>query len=113
MDVRRFLYRYWPILVGVCIFLYFAYHGFSGERGVLKYWSIQKELDEKEFELLELQTKRQEIEAKLKRLNPKSIDLDFLEEQAMNILNFFHEEHVIVIDKSEDPADPSETKKGQ
>jgi cell division protein FtsB len=100
MDLRRFFYRFWPIIVGVSIFLYFAYHGFSGERRILKYWTIQRELDEKEFELLELQTRRQKLEEKIKRLNPKSIDLDFLEEQAMNILNFFHENHAVVIEKN-------------
>jgi cell division protein FtsB len=100
MDLRRFFYRFWPVIVGVSIFLYFAYHGFNGERGILKYWTIQHELDEKEFELLELQTQRQKLEEKIKRLNPKSIDLDFLEEQAMNILNFFHENHAVVIEKN-------------
>jgi cell division protein FtsB len=107
MDLRRFFYRFWPIIVGLSIFVYFAYHGFSGERGVLKYWTIQHELDEKEFELLELQSQRQKLEEKIKRLNPKSIDVDFLEEQAMNVLNFFHEDHVVVIKKTldEDVAD--------
>ncbi len=102
MDIRRFFFRFWPIIVGVSIFVYFAYHGFSGERGVLKYWVVQHELDEKEFELLELQTQRQKLEEKIKRLNPKSIDLDFLEEQAMQILNFYHEDHSVVINKSLD-----------
>lgn len=100
MDLRRFILRFWPIIVGVSIFIYFAYHGFSGGRSVLKYWSIQRELDEKEFELLELQAQRERLEQKIKRLNPKSIDLDFLEEQAMNILNFFHENHAVVIEKN-------------
>ncbi|MDP3936218.1 MAG: septum formation initiator family protein [Alphaproteobacteria bacterium] len=102
MDLRRFFYRFWPIIVGLSIFVYFAYHGFSGERGVLKYWTIQNELDEKEFELLELQTQRQKLEEKIKRLNPKSIDLDFLEEQAMKVLNFFHKDHIVVIKKTLD-----------
>lgn len=108
MELRRFFYRFWPIIVGASIFLYFAYHGFSGERGVLKYWTIQKELDEKEFELLQLQTARKYLEEKVNRLHPKSIDLDFLEEQAMHILNFFHENHVIVIKKNIDNQNPAE-----
>lgn len=102
MDLRRFFNRFWPIIVGLSIFSYFAYHGFSGERGILKYWTIQKELDEKEFELLQLHAQRQILEEKVRRLNPKSIDLDFLEEQAMTILNFFHPTHIIVIRKEQE-----------
>lgn len=108
MDLRRFFYRFWPIIVGLSIFAYFAYHGFSGERGILKYWTIQKELDEKEFELLQLQSQRQILEEKVRRLNPKSIDLDFLEEQAMNILNFFHSTHIIVIRKEKGKSSKQE-----
>lgn len=99
MDLRRFFYRFWPIIVGLSIFAYFAYHGFSGERGILKYWAVQKDLDEKEFELLQLQNQRQTLEEKVRRLNPKRIDLDFLEEQAMIILNFFHPSHIVIIRK--------------
>ena len=68
----------------------------------MKYWTIQHEVDAKEFELLELQTQRKKLEEKIKRLNPKSIDLDFLEEQAMKVLNFYHEDHVVVIKKTLD-----------
>jgi cell division protein FtsB len=98
MDLRRFFSRFWPVIVGISIFVYFAYHGFSGERGISKYWTLQHQLDEKEFDFIQLQAQRQALEEKVHRLHPKSIDLDFLEEQAMRGLNFFHESHTVVID---------------
>lgn len=100
MDIRRFFLRYWPIILGVSIFVYFGYHGFSGERGIFSYRSIQTHLDEKEFELLELRSQRNAIEKKVKRLNPHSVDLDFLEEQAMRELNFYHPSHFVIMDKA-------------
>lgn len=99
MDIRRFFLRFWPLILGVSIFIYFGYHGFSGERGIFSYWGIQKQLDEKEFDLIELRQKRKAVESKVSRLNPKSIDLDFLEEQAMRELNFYHPSHFVIMDK--------------
>ncbi len=101
MDIRRFFFRSWPIILGVSVFLYFGYHGFSGDRGVFRYKSIQKELDEKEFLLIELGEQRKALERKINRLNPHRIDLDFLEEQSMRELNFYHPNHLVIMNKND------------
>lgn len=100
MDIRRFFYKFGPVLLGISILVYFIYHGFSGGRGILNYWSVQQKVEDKLFELHTLQQKKQDLEEKVRRLHPKSIDLDFLEERAMKVLNFFHKDHIIVIQKN-------------
>lgn len=99
MDIRRFFYKFGPVLLGLSILMYFAYHGLSGDRGILSYWEIKETLENKEFELDSINSKKTELEEKVKRLNPKSLDLDFLEERVMKVLNFFHKDHVVVIQK--------------
>lgn len=99
MDIRRFFYKFGPVLLGVSILMYFAYHGLSGDRGILSYWSIKNKLENKQFEFHTIHRQRLGLEEKVQRLNPNSIDLDFVEERVMKVLNFFHKDHVVVIYK--------------
>ena len=98
MNLRRFFSRSWPIIIGFVILAYFSYHALTGERGILKYWDIQEKIEEKDFTLLQLREKREVLQQKIKRLHPKSIDMDFLEEKAIEILNYFHPAHVLIVD---------------
>jgi cell division protein FtsB len=99
MDLRRFFVRFAPLVVGFSILGYFIYHGFAGKRGILQYWIIRQQIDDAQFKLLQLREQRTNLENKIQRLHPSSLDLDFLEEQVIKSLNAIPNDALLIINE--------------
>ena len=68
-----------PVVI-VAMMVYFTYHIFQGQRGVLAWIRLDKKQLEREAYLL----------------RPDSLDVDLLEEKARQALNFAHPNEVVV-----------------
>jgi len=75
--------------------VYFAYHGVSGERGLLAMAKISKELEEIRTEHQEIQTDREKLQHRVNMMYSYSLDRDLLDEQARKILGHAHKDEVI------------------
>jgi cell division protein FtsB len=69
------------LLLSFFLFFYVIYFLFNGERGILAFYEISKKHSLLEKELINLENKNNEIKDKITRLSPKTLDLEYLDEQ--------------------------------
>ena len=81
---------YLPTAALVLLILYFGFHAFTGERGLLSSTQRDAALAAKSKELAELRVQRQDLEARAKLLRDTSLSADLLEERARSLLGFGH-----------------------
>jgi cell division protein FtsB len=86
-----------PLLV-ICLLVYFVYHIFQGERGILAWIRLQKKVEEGEKSLRFLESEKETLERQVYLLRPDSLDRDMLEERVRLILNFARGDEVILYD---------------
>jgi cell division protein FtsB len=80
----------------VAMMVYFTYHIFQGQRGVLAWIRLDKKLKEQEIILNTLTKEKEYLEKEVYLLRPDSLDIDLLEEKARQVLNFAHPDEVVV-----------------
>ncbi len=84
-----------PVMI-VAMIVYFTYHIFQGQRGVLAWIRLDKKLKEQESILNDLTQEKESLEKEAYLLRPDSLDVDLLEEKARQVLNFAHVDEVVV-----------------
>tara|TARA_B100000963_G_scaffold210788_2_gene183619 strand:- start:3327 stop:3656 length:330 start_codon:yes stop_codon:yes gene_type:complete len=85
------------VIAGVLVFAYFIYHSVEGDRGLLALKNVNIRIAEAEKKLAELVVIERELEGKVIRLTPSSLDPDFLEERGRRILNFGHDSDIVIL----------------
>ena len=83
--------------LGISATIYFAYHIFQGDRGLLSWWNLQKQVAEAEFTAEATGTRKTYLENRVRLLTPSSIDPDMLEERARLMLNYGHPNEVVIL----------------
>jgi len=91
-------------LLALCFMLYFLYHIFQGERGLLSWLRLQQKIVHDEKVLLSLQSQREILEHKVYLLRPDSLDKDMLEERVRLLLNFARADEVVIHDEAIESA---------
>ena len=88
-------------VVLICVFMifYFLYHTVTGERGILRYMYLKKEITQAEKIAESYHKQKLKLEDKVRLLSSSSLDLDMLEERAREVLNFASEDEFIVLDE--------------
>ncbi len=84
-----------PAAIGALI-LYFSYHALSGDQGLAAWNGLQKEEEELEARVAELEAERAMLEKSLQRLRDQSLDLDYVEEIARTRLSYVRPDEVLV-----------------
>ena len=87
----------YSLIAGILVFAYFIYHSVEGDRGLLALNNVNVRIAEAEKKLAELVETERELEGKVIRLMPSSLDPDFLEERGRKILNFGHDNDIVVL----------------
>ena len=87
---------YLPTAALVLLILYFGFHAFTGERGLLSSTQRDAALAAKSKELAELRVQRQDLEARAKLLRDTSLSADLLEERARSLLGFGHPNDYVI-----------------
>lgn len=80
---------------------YFIYHILSGERGLLSYMRLSKELEEKKIIFNQLQEERINLEKKVALMDNKNIDQDMLDELARKNLGLMSKDEEVWIIEEE------------
>lgn len=75
-------------LIGIVVTGYFAWHAVHGAHGLFARDGLQREEVRLSAELAGLKSHRQRLERQVDLLRPDSIDPDFLEQRAIELLNF-------------------------
>ena len=84
-------------IVTFFIFIYLVYFLLNGQRGLFKYFYLTKQNSSYNFTLADLKVKNDYYSDRIKRLQPNTVDLDFLDEQIRKKLGFVDKNELVII----------------
>ena len=88
---------YFSFLITVFIFLYLVYFLVYGQRGLLQYFYLSKQNQEYNERLSQLTLENQYLSNRIKKLQPNTVDLDFLDEQVRKKLGLIDKNEIVII----------------
>ena len=88
---------YFSFLITFFIFLYLVYFLVYGQRGLLQYFYLSKQNQEYNETLLQLTSENQYMSNRIKKLQPNTVDLDFLDEQVRKKLGLIDKNEIVII----------------
>ena len=88
---------YLSFLITFFIFIYLVYFIINGQRGLLQYLYITKQVQEHNQTLANLNAENKYYIDRTKRLQTNSIDLDFLDELARKKLGLIDKNEIVII----------------
>jgi len=88
---------YFSFLITFFIFLYLVYFLVYGQRGLLQYFYLTKQNQEYKETLAQLTSENQYLSNRIKKLQPNTVDLDFLDEQVRKKLGLIDKNEIVII----------------
>ena len=88
---------YFSFLITFFIFLYLVYFLVYGQRGLLQYFYLSKQNQEYNETLVRLTSENQYLNNRIKKLQPNTVDLDFLDEQVRKKLGLIDKNEIVII----------------
>ena len=88
---------YFSFLITFFIFLYLVYFLVYGQRGLLQYFYLSKQNQEYSGKLSQLTSDNQYLSNRIKKLQPNTVDLDFLDEQVRKKLGLIDKNEIVII----------------
>lgn len=100
IEQRYIVRQNFIAIIGICLSVYFCYHLVAGERGYLRFMSLERQISAAEQEYQGLSSERQSIEQKVVMMRPGSINRDLLEERAREVLGYrYQDEKILPLDR--------------
>ena len=87
---------YFSFLITFFIFLYLVYFLVYGQRGLLQYFYLSKQNQEYNERLSQLTSENQYLSNRIKKLQPNTVDLDFLDEQVRKKLGLIDKNEIVI-----------------
>lgn len=91
----------WKIAI-LIVFIYFGFYTVNGDRGLLHYMYLSKEIKYAKQVAAKYHNERVNLENKVHLLSSDSLDLDLLDERAKTVLNLMRDDEFIIIDDNTD-----------
>jgi len=82
----------------VLVFIYFSFYAVRGDRGLIRYMNLTREVASARRVSAEYANQKEEWSDKVKRLSSESLDLDMLDEQARVVLNMVGPKEFVILD---------------
>lgn len=96
-EFRRRLRHVVAPLLGLGAITYFAYHTVEGDRGLLAWWQLNRDIRVAEATLQTLDQQRDGLEQRSRLLRPDHLDPDMLEERARAMVGLGHSDEVVIL----------------
>jgi len=96
-EIRARARQIAPQVLLACLAAYFGYHVVQGERGVLAWQRLERELAEARVLDDRLAEEQDRLTRNVSLLRPGNLDPDLLEEQARLLLNFGRPDDYLVL----------------
>ena len=97
LILKNKIVLYLSFLITFFIFIYLVYFFVNGQRGLLKYFYLTKQAEEYNHTLANLKEENDYYIDRTKRLQPNTVDLDFLDEQARKKLGLIDKNEIVII----------------
>ena len=94
---RRGRHAIGPVL-GLSAFGYFAYHGIQGDRGLLAYLHLNRQVAAAQTALVNTSAERRLLEHRVSLLRPERMDPDMLDERARVMLNMVAPDEIVILE---------------
>ena len=88
---------YFSFLITFFIFIYLMYFLINGQRGLLEYFYLTKQNQEYHNTLNNIKTQNKYYSDRINRLQPNTLDLDFLDEQVRKKLGLIDKNEIVII----------------
>ena len=88
---------YLSFLITFFISIYLVFFLINGQRGLLKYFYLTKQNQEYSLTLADLKAENKYYNDRIYRLQPNTVDLDFLDEQVRKKLGFIDKNEIVII----------------
>ena len=95
--LKNRLILYFSFLITFFIFLYLVYFLVYGQRGLLQYFYLSKQNQEYNERISQLTSENQYLDDQIKKLQPNTVDLDFLDEQVRKKLGLIDKNEIVII----------------
>ena len=97
LVLKNRIILYFTFLITFFIFLYLVYFLVYGQRGLLQYFYLSKQNQEYNETLAQLTLENQYMSNRIKKLQPNTVDLDFLDEQVRKKLGLIDKNEIVII----------------
>ena len=99
LVLKNKFYFYLSFLFTFFLFIYLLYFLVNGDRGILKYFSLKHLNAQYNEQYISLNNENELHLDKIKRLQPNTIDLDYLDETFRKVTGFTSENETVIIMK--------------
>ena len=97
LILKNKIILYLSFLITFFISIYLVYFLINGQRGLLKYFYLTKQNEEYSQTLTKLIIENKYYNDRIKRLQPNTVDLDFLDEQVRKNLGLIDKNEIVII----------------
>ena len=97
MILKNKIILYLSFLITFFIFIYLVYFLIYGQRGLLQYFYLTKQNQENLHTFANLTIQNEYYIDRIKRLQPNTLDLDFLDEQLRKKLGLIDKNEIVII----------------
>ncbi len=81
---------------GASLFIYFVFHAVHGDRGLIAYWQLTKQIKQAEATHHIVERQRSKLMNRVNLLIPNTLDRDMLEERARFMLGYSHPGEIVL-----------------
>tara|TARA_Y100000741_G_C18187289_1_gene531952 strand:+ start:680 stop:994 length:315 start_codon:yes stop_codon:yes gene_type:complete len=81
LALKKKFYLFFSLVFSFLVFLYLINLIFNAERGPISYYKLKNQFNQYELKLKNLKIKNKILSRKIERLQPNTIDLDYLDEK--------------------------------
>ena len=97
LALKNKLYLFFSLVFSFLFFLYLIYFLINGERGVISYYKFKNQKIEYNKQLNELKNKNNLFIERITKLQPNTIDLDYLDEQLRLRTGYIAENELLIL----------------
>ena len=97
LAFKNKFYLFLLLILSFFIFAYLFYFLINGERGIVSFYKLKKINLNHEYTLSNLDKKNYLLSDRIKRLQTKHIDLDFVEEKIRKITGYKENDELLLI----------------
>ncbi len=99
MELQNRLKNSGLLIFCIVLSVYFTFHGISGDRGLMQYFYLQREISEARKIAETYHNEKIRLENKVRLLSNASLDLDMLDERARVVLNYASDDEFVILDE--------------
>ncbi len=97
LVLKNKVYFYFSFLFTFFLFIYLLYFLVNGDRGILQYFKLNTLNQSYKLELSQLNDDNNYYIDRISRLQPNTIDLDYLDQVYREVTGFYADNEIVVI----------------